>query len=40
MGSGRQRGDRARSMTSRKVCAVTGALEGGEKRKPARIVNV
>jgi hypothetical protein len=40
MADARQRGDRERSMTWRKGWAVTGALEGGEKRKPGRIVNV
>lgn len=33
-------GFRVRSIVSLKVCAVTGAFEGGEKRKPFRIVNV
>ena len=29
-----------RSIVSLNVCAVTGSFEGGEKRKPGRIVNV
>ena len=30
----------ARSIENLKVCAVTGAFDGGEKRKPGLIVNV
>ena len=30
----------ARSIVSLNVCAVTGWFDGGEKRKPLRIVNV
>ena len=30
----------ARSIENLKVWAVTGAFDGGEKRKPGRIVNV
>ena len=30
----------ARSIANLKVWAVTGAFDGGEKRKPGRIVNV
>ena len=29
-----------RSIVSLNVCAVTGWFDGGEKRKPGRIVNV
>ena len=30
----------ARSIENLKVCAVTGAFDGGEKRKPGLILNV
>ncbi len=33
-------GLRVRSIVYLNVCAVTGSLEGGEKRNPFRIVNV
>ena len=32
-------GESARSMLAANVCAVIGAPDGGEKRRPGRIVN-